>query len=209
MSVMGRGGDNISKKVDDGIKCFAYKPNSYYSFNIFNASDKSVSDALKKFNRGDLASGNNRVLYIDKKQSGTGQYHDYMYLQTQGYIDFREHYNKIKDAKAAVDQACKKDLIEDSSYSFEKLYHLLVGASVAEGLATGLSAASMAMSAASSAKTGQLMDDLGYLNKHETQKPQSKIELLQELAKAKLLKLVMTTSNYLSATGDNTLYNDV
>ena len=132
MSVMGRGGDNISKNVNDGIECFAFKPNSYYSFNISNASDTDILKALQNFNRGDLASGNNRVLYIDQKQSGTGQYKDFMHLQTQGYIDFREHYNKIKDAvgnkeanqETGIFKACKKDLIDDDSYSIKQIYTL-------------------------------------------------------------------------------------
>ncbi len=101
-TVAGAGGENIDLRATNGTVCTYIKPNTNYAITLIDATDKQISDAVKKNSTPCMTSVDKRRVCITRN----GQDLQTMHLTSAIYLDTKPYIEKLSELIGKVQTSC-------------------------------------------------------------------------------------------------------
>lgn len=136
-NITGTGGEVVDLRAGDGTVCTYIKPNTNYAITLTDATEKQISNAVKKNATPCMTSADKRRVCITRN----GQDLQTMHLTTEMYLDTKPHITAITEAINKVKTSCG-----DFTKSMATINSQLgLGVSLTSGLGMALSGAATAV----------------------------------------------------------------
>ena len=146
-NITGTGGEVVDLRAGDGTVCTYIKPNTNYAITLTDATEKQISNAVKKNATPCMTSADKRRVCITRN----GQDLQTMHLTTEMYLDTKPHITAITEAINKVKTSCG-----DFTKSMATINSQLgLGVSLTSGLGMALSGAATAVGYMNYKATGE------------------------------------------------------
>ncbi len=136
-TVSGPGGEAIDLKAGDGTICTYIKPNTNYAISLTDATEKQISQAVKKNATPCMTSVDKRRVCITRN----GQDLQTMHLTSEVYLDTKPYVSQITDAIGKVKTSCGEFTKQMASINDK----MGLGVPLTSGLGMALSGAATAV----------------------------------------------------------------